>query len=116
MALLTIGGVAMPTPTELTSNVMDVSNAERNAAGNMVIERITTKRKLQVKYSFITAQDLSTILNAISPTQYSVTYLEPVSNSFVTSQFYCGDRSAAMIDFQNNLPRYKDFSFDLIEI
>ena len=37
MALLTIGGVAMPTPTEMTVNVMDLSKADRNANGTMLL-------------------------------------------------------------------------------
>jgi hypothetical protein len=116
MALLTIGGRVMPTPSEFTANLMDISKAERNASGDMVIERITTKKKLQVKYTRISATDLSTILNAISPTQYPVTYLDPLSNNFVTAQFYCGDRSAVLTSFIDNVAVYKDFSFDLIQI
>lgn len=115
MALLTIGGVDMPTPTELGIGVMDLSKAERNAKGYLILERIATKQKLTVTYSFITAEDLSTLLKAIAPTSFSVKYVDPISNSYKTYQMYSGDRNMGMIDFIGGVARYKDFTFDLVE-
>lgn len=114
-ALLTIGSQAMPTPTELQIDYMDLSKADRNANGLMIIERVATKRKLEVKYAYLTASDLQKILNAIAPTFYDVTYLDAQTNSFKTGSFYSGDRSVGWIDYLDGVPRYKDLSFDLIE-
>jgi len=116
MALLTIGGTNMPTPTEMTLSYMDISKADRNASGRMVLERITTKRKLSITYSYISASNLSTVLNAISPTYYSVTFLDAKTNSFTTTDMYCGDRGMGMISYVDGIPLYKDFTFDLIEM
>lgn len=106
----------MPTPTEMTVNVMDLSKADRNANGTMLLERIATKQKLQCKWSALYDIDLSKILSAISPTTYYVTYIDPVTNSSTTKNMYCGDRSAGYITYQNNRALYKDFSVDFIEI
>lgn len=116
MALISIGGIPLPTPTELSVSVYDLSKAERNANGNMIIERINTKKKLSLTYAYLSAGQLSVILTLISPTTYDVTYTDPVTNVIKTAKFYCGDRTAGMIDYQNGVPRYKDFSVDLIEI
>ncbi len=105
----------MPTPTELQVDYQDISKADRNANGLMIIERIATKVKLEIKYAYLEAGDLATILNAVAPTYYNVTYLDPKSNSYKTGSFYCGDRTVGMIDYINGNPRYKDLSFDLIE-
>lgn len=113
--LLTIGGVVMPTPTDIGIGVMDLSKAERNAKGYLILERIATKQKLTISYSFINSSDLSIVLKAIAPTSYSVTYLDPITNTFKTYQMYCGDRNVGMADYINGLARYKDFTFDLIE-
>jgi hypothetical protein len=94
---------------------MDLSKAERNARGYLILERIATKQKLTISYSFISALDLAIVLKAIAPTSYSVTYIDPVTNHFETYQMYCGDRNVGMVDYMNGLPRYKDFTFDLIE-
>lgn len=116
MALITISGVVMPTPSEFSVSVYDISKAERNANGNMIIERITTKKKLSISYTFLTAEQAQTVLNAIAPTTYDVTYVDPIDNSTKTARFYCGDRNIGMIDYLDNVPRYKDLGFDLIEI
>ncbi|MCP8969728.1 DUF6711 family protein [Ectobacillus ponti] len=115
MALLTIGGVAMPTPSDLQVGIMDISNAQRNANGLMIIERIATKRKLSVSYNYASAADMQKILQAVAPVFYNVTFLNPLTNAYETSSFYCGDRSVGMIDYVNSVPRYKDLKFDLIE-
>ena len=106
----------MPSPTELSLSYMDLSKADRNANGRMIIERIATKRKLAVTYAFITAANLSTVLKAISPTYYSLYFLDAQTNTMQTGSFYCGDRNFGVIMWNDGSPYYKDFSFDLIEL
>ncbi len=115
MALIEIGGVDLPTPSDYSVGIMDLSKAERNARGTMIIERIATKRKLDISYSYLTREQLSQVLNAVSPVFFNVRYLDPQTNNYRTGSFYCGDRNVGMLDFQNGIPRYKDIKFDLIE-
>lgn len=116
MALITVSGVALPTPTALQVGYFDVSKAERNATGRMIIERVATKRKLFITYSYITQSDASNILKIVSPTYYTVTYLDPQDNQTKSGQFYCGDRQLGFIDYSNGIARFKDFNFNLIEL
>jgi hypothetical protein len=113
--LFKIGTSTMPTPSELSVDIMDVSKAERNARGDMIIERITTKRKIAIKYNFLTREDMALVLNAVSPVFFDVTYIDPILNAVRTATFYVGDRSVGFLDFLNEVARYKDISFDLIE-
>lgn len=115
MAIISINGVAMPTPTDFQVGVMDISKAQRNANGNMIIERIATKKKLFLTYAYLERADLKTILNAIAPTFYNVQYMDPELNAMRTGSFYCGDRNVGMVDYIDGIPRYKDLSFNLIE-
>jgi hypothetical protein len=115
MALITVAGVALPTPAEFQIGYMDISKAERNANGNMIIERIATKRKLFLTYAFLTTSELSLILQKIAPAYYDVTYLDAHSNTFKTGSFYCGDRTMGMVDYVDGIARYKEFTFNLIE-
>lgn len=115
MALISINGVALPTPSELKVGKYDISKAERNANGTMIIERITTKTKLSINYKFLTGAQLATVLKMIQPTFYNVTYIDPVTNTAKTSSFYPGDRNMGMVDYFNNVARYNDISFELIE-
>jgi hypothetical protein len=117
LATLTISGVAMPTPSELTVAVQDISKADRNANGTMVLERIATKQKISCKWGFINDYNLSIILNAISGTTFLVTYVDPVKSTYVTKNMYCGDRQAGYIIVQESgAILYKDFTVDFIEI
>jgi hypothetical protein len=116
MALVTVSGVALPTPTELQVGYFDISKAERNASGRMIIERIATKRKLFLTYSFVTPNDMAFILRTIAPTSYTVTYYDPHDNQMKSGSFYCGDRQLGFLDYQNGIPRYKEFNFNLIEL
>jgi hypothetical protein len=113
--LLKIGGEPMPTPSEMNISYMDLSKAERNANGLMIIERIATKRKLEIKYAYLTSTDLSKLLNAVAPTFYNVEFLDVKTGAYQTASMYCGDRSVGWLDYIDNIPRYQDLSFDLIE-
>lgn len=113
--LYSISGSAMPTPSTFDVGIMDISKAERNASGYLIIERIATKRKLSVNYAYLSSTQLSTVLQAISGTSFSVNYLDPQVGGFRTAEFYTGDRSVGMISFVGGAPVYKDVKFDLIE-
>jgi hypothetical protein len=115
MAMITINGVDLPTPTALQVGIFDISKAERNANGRMVIERITTKRKLFFTYSFLTEIEASAVLNAVSPTLYDVTYIDPQTKNVKSGTFYTGDRNIGFVDYQNGVARYQDLTFNLIE-
>jgi hypothetical protein len=115
MALLQINGVDLDTPSEYSVAVMDITQAERNAQGLMLIERIAQKAKINVKYNYCDGATLASILTKIDPIAFNITYLNPKTNTFRTSSFYVGDRSVGMIDYQSGVPRYKDLSFDFIE-
>ncbi|WP_066316979.1 DUF6711 family protein [Bacillus sp. FJAT-29814] len=115
MALITVGGVALPTPSEYQVDIMDISKAERNAAGTMIIERIATKRKIELGWALLTGAQYSQILNAVDPVFFTVVYFDPKDNSNKTGTFYCGDRPAPMMRFDNGVPSWKDVKFNLIE-
>ncbi|NEY99238.1 hypothetical protein G4D62_07985 [Bacillus shackletonii] len=113
--MITVNGVVLPTPSDYSVGVMDLSKAERNANGTMIIERIATKRKLEISYSYLSKSETSKVLNAVSSVFFTVSYIDPQTGGNRTGTFYCGDRNVGMIDFKNGTPRYKDVKFDLIE-
>lgn len=115
MALLKIEGVEIPTPSELKVSIQDISNAERNANGTMIIERIATKRKLELSWKYLSKEDLSAVFNAVANVFFTVEYIDPQDNETKTGTFYAGDRKAGALDFKNGSIRYKDISVNLIE-
>jgi len=115
MALIKINGIDITAPTTYTIGIMDISKAQRNAAGTIFINRIATKRKLTLSWQFLYDYELSAILQLISDVFFDVTYVDPQTNAITTKTFYCGDRSTTAIDYTNGKMRWKDVKFDLIE-
>ncbi|MGI6071372.1 MAG: DUF6711 family protein [Blautia sp.] len=115
MALIKINGVDIHAPSEYSVGIQDISKAERNANGTIIIERIATKRKIELSWKYLDRASLSTIFNAVADVFFTVEYIDPQDNATKIGTFYCGDRKAGLIDFKNGIPRYKDVSFNLIE-
>ncbi|WP_235886037.1 DUF6711 family protein [Paenibacillus cymbidii] len=115
MAVLIINGVDMPTPSAMTPGEEDIGKWDRNARGTMIGEIVATKAKFELSWSFLTAEQLSQLLNAIKPTFFNVTYTDPVDNLLRTALFYKGGRSMPVMDYRNGAPRYKDVKFNIIE-
>lgn len=113
--MIKINGVALPTPSDYIVSIMDISKAERNAAGTMVIDRIATKRKIELAWKYLEKTELSNVLNLVSPVFFTVEYLDPQDNGWKTGTFYCGDRTIGALDYRGGNIRWKDIKFSLIE-
>lgn len=116
MALITIGGVDIPTPADYQISILDISKASRNANGTMIIERVATKRKIELSWKKLSREQLSLILTAVSPVSFSVTYMDPKDNTYKSGYFYAGDRACPMLSFVNGVPVYKDVKFNIVEL
>jgi hypothetical protein len=115
MSLIIIDGVEIPAPSEYSVGIQDISKAVRNANGTMIIERVATKRKIELSWKYLSKEQLAQVLTAVSNVFFQVTFIDPQDNATRTGTFYCGDRKAGMLDYKNGVPRYKDVQFNLIE-
>ncbi len=113
--MIRINGVVIPTPSDYQVGIMDLSKAERNALGTLIIERVATKRKIEMSWNYLNKDELSQLLNLVSPVLFEVDYINPQENSRKTGTFYVGDRKAGAIDYKNGNIRYKDIQFNIIE-
>lgn len=113
--MIKVNGTELPAPTDFQAGVMDISKAERNAKGSMIIERVATKRKLELAWKNLSAEETSKLLKLVSTVFFNVSYIDPQDNSMRTGTFYCGDRTIGMLGFLNGKVYYKDVKFNLIE-
>lgn len=113
--MIRIDGVVIPTPSDYQIGIMDLSKAERNALGTMIIERIATKRKIELSWNYLSKENLSLLFNLVSPVFFEVVYIDPQNGGNKTGTFYAGDRTAGALDYNNGNIRYKDIKFNLIE-
>lgn len=115
MDLIKIEGVDIPSPSDYLVSILDISNAERNANGAMIIERIATKRKIELSWSVLKKDEISKLLRLVSSVFFIVNYVDPQDNATRTGTFYAGDRTTGMLSFKNGEPVYKDVKLNLIE-
>lgn len=115
--MIRINGVNMPTPTSFSVSISDISSddSKRNARGDMLIDRICTKRKIEMSWDFITLEDMSLTLNLVKDIFFTVEYPDPQEGKFLTKTFYVGDRTAPMCVLKDGKPMWKNVKFNLIE-
>lgn len=107
MASITINGVSVKAPKEFSVDIEQIDGeTSRNAAGNMVRDRITSKRKLNLAWGALSNSEISTILNAIDPVFFTVNYPDPKSGGQATRTFYSGTPSAPSYTWNEALSRY----------
>lgn len=117
MAILKINGVDMPSPSVMKVNLFDVSSAaERNACGEAVIDRVGTKRRLEIKWAYLSAQDMQRLLAAVGgDTFFEAVYPDPMAGDMRSMTCYCGDRSTGILRMQNGAPVWTDIEMNWIE-
>jgi hypothetical protein len=114
--MLKIGGADLPTPAEYQVGVMDIDQASgRAASGMMVRKRIAVKRKIELTWRALTEDQLSALLNLVSPVFFEVQYVDPVTGGTKSGMFYAGDRSCGALKYTNGLIVWKDIKFNLVE-
>lgn len=115
MSNLIINGVSVVSPKSFQVGVQDIDGETgRNANGDMVRDRITTKRKLEIEWGMLTQSECSVILNAVSAVFFTVSYPDPISGQS-TRTFYVGDRTAPAYSFTNKFKPWSGLKFNLIE-
>jgi hypothetical protein len=114
--LIKVNNTEVQTPSSYQVSIEDIVKAERNAAGTMVIERIATKRKIELAWNFMTQSQLSTLLQMVSAVTFTVEYPDPQDGAMRLGTFYAGSKSAGAIDYRNDVIRWKDCKFNLIEL
>lgn len=113
--MIKIDGKEIPTPSDYFVSIIDISKAERNARGEMIIERIATKRKIELAWKYLSKSDLQLAFNAVSPVFFQVEYLDPETGSLKTGIFYAGDRNVGALDYIKGDIRWKDIKFNIVE-
>jgi len=113
--MIKINGVALPISSDYTVSIMDISKANRTAAGTMIIDRIATKRKIELNWKHLSKEELAFVLSKVSDVFFTVEYIDPETNSNKTGTFYCGNRSCGAMDYIDGNIRWKDIRFNLIE-
>ena len=111
-----IDGTTIKTPTELKVGVFRLSKADRVASGQMVMEAIAIKRRLDLKWAVILDTDLQQIMNILdSGVFHSVEYVDPQNGESGNITAYVGDINQVAWQRIGSSRYWKDVSLSLIE-
>lgn len=113
--MIKINSVAISTPDTFQVSINDIVKAERNAAGSMVIDRIATKRKLVMSWTYFSAAEMETLLAAVSEIFFEVSYPDPATGAERTGTFYAGDKTAEGLVYKEGVMTWKGLKFNVIE-
>ena len=76
--MIKINGVAIATPKIYEATVSDLDGeSNRNAAGQLIRDRIAVKRKLNLEWGPLSQSEIAPILNAVSGVFFTVTFPDP---------------------------------------
>ena len=132
--LVTIGGVALPTPSQYIGNTVTIVDSARNVAGYMIGTVIRNDvAKVSMTWAFISAQDWANMLKLFDPRFggsfiRSVTFFNQSTASLETRDMYVSDRTSSgsflLYNAENapnssviGLPRgYQNANLSLIEV
>ena len=96
MALLTVDGVALREPSQydITYKDLDSSNSYTSETGILNRDMIrSNQHTLSVGWDRLTAEELKTILQAVSgKSEFNMTYFDFYSMSYKSGRFYANDR------------------------
>lgn len=117
MAMITVGGVALPDPSEFTWGQADISASDSGRTEDTIMHknRVGTKRQLHLGWQNKDPATTATILQAFEPEYVSITYPDALTGTTLTKTFYTGDKSAPVRYWTAGLKRYQTISFDVIE-
>ena len=111
-----INQTTIKTPTELTVGIFRISKSERLANGDMSMEIIAVKRRLDCSWAVISATDLQQIQSVLDDgVFYTVEYVDPQNGETGTITAYVGDIAQSVWFARGGIRYWKDVSLALIE-
>ena len=113
--VLYLNSAYVKTPQKLSVGIYDVSSmADRNAAGEILIDRVATKRKIECEWGALTNAEISTILALVTSVFFTVKYPDPQTGAEKTITCYVGDRTAPIYRVSGT-PVWEGLKMNLIE-
>ena len=115
---LSFNGVNYPVPTDYKVDFEPIVDAKRNANGDMVMEYITEKQKVNLKWERLNGERYSEILRSRSGVKIvgELVFFDPESGITVKKQMYASPISAPIVRYENNLQIWKDVAVNFIEM
>ena len=115
MAVLTVGGAAVKSPTELRAEIFEVGSGDmRSASGMLVRDVVAVKRRLHIRWAMLTPTELSALLGKVGGTAFEAQYPDPEAG-MRTAQFRLSGASAGVLRMVEGAPVWTDVVMEWTE-
>jgi hypothetical protein len=113
--LRSVDGKLVKCPSSYQWKMQDISasDAGRTEDTKMDKKRIGQIRKIELEWQNVSITDAAAILQAFNPEYIEVCYLDAMTGSYRTSEFYVGDRSTPL--YNAKLGVWNNVAFNIIE-
>lgn len=109
MAMLEINGVEVPAPSSMKLTLFDVGSTQtRNAAGGVVVDRLGVKRRLDLKWNYLDAADLETLMEQMGTDIFFSVLYPDAQDGMRQMECYCSEKSAGVLRMRNGVPEWID--------
>lgn len=113
--MIKINGVTIKVPSKMEIGLMDIDGeTNRNARGEMIRDRIATKRKISCEWPAMSQPEASTLLNAVKDVFFTVEFPDPMAGT-TTKTMYVGDRSVPMYRNLSGVILWENLKMNFIE-
>lgn len=108
MAVLYINGVAVKDPATLQYAIQDIDSdtAGRNANGEMIRDRVATKRKISCSWSGLENEEIRLLLNSMTNEFFRLDFPDAMMGGIGSGTFYVGDRTAPLYMWNEKENKY----------
>nr|DAG16230.1 MAG TPA: protein of unknown function DUF5037 [Bacteriophage sp.] len=113
--LRSVDGKLVKCPSSYQWKMQDISasDAGRTEDTKMDKKRIGQIRKIELEWQNVTVKEASAILQAFNPEYITVCYLDAMTGTYRTGEFYVGDRSTPL--YNAKLGVWNNVAFNIIE-
>lgn len=110
-----VDGKPVKCPSSFKWSINDISQSDAGRTEDTVMDkkRIGQCVKLEFEWQNISTSDASDILTKFNPEYVNICYLDPMKGTYVTSEFYMGDRSAPLYNSRKGI--WSNVAFNAIE-
>ena len=108
MAVLWVNDLAVATPSELRTELVEVGSGERRSVSGRLVEDVTAvKRRLHLKWAVLDTKHMGALLGAVAEPFFTVTCPDPAEGSR-TMVCRCGGRAAGVLKMVGGEPVWTD--------
>lgn len=113
--LRSVDGKLVKCPSSYQWKMQDISasDAGRTEDTKMDKKRIGQIRKIELEWQNVSITDAAAILQVFNPEYIEVCYLDAMTGTYRTSEFYVGDRSTPL--YNAKLGVWNNVAFNIIE-